>query len=136
MTPHSIPKLNAKELREFGLITGAIFAGLFGVLFPLIRSYAIPLWPWILAGILWIWALLAPATLAPVYHIWMRIGLVLGWINTRIILGVVFYVLIMPMGLIMRWLSQDPMRRQFTPNVDSYRIASTHRNRESMEKPY
>lgn len=136
MTHNQIPKLDKKGLREFGLVTGAIIAVLFGLLVPWLRGHSLLIWPWIVAGILWVWALLAPTTLNPVYQIWMRIGLALGWVNTRIILGVVFYALMMPMGLIMRLLKQDPMRRGFEVNLDSYRIVSTNRTRKSMEKPF
>ena len=133
---HEIAKLNKKELRDFGLLTGAIFAVLFGLLFPWIRGHSLPSWPWIIALILGFLAVLAPITLQPVYQIWMRIGLVLGWINTRIILGIVFYGLIMPMGAIMRLLNRDTMARKFDVNLPSYRLRSQRKTRLSMEKPY
>jgi hypothetical protein len=52
-----------KELRSFGLVLGAMFAALFGVL-PLLRHRASPSWPWILASLLWILALICPAALS------------------------------------------------------------------------
>lgn len=133
---HKIPKLDKKGLREFGLTGGAILAVVFGLLLPLLRGHALPVWPWAAAGIFWVWALLAPATLNPVYQVWMRIGLALGWVETRIILGAVFYGLILPMGLIMRLLNRDSMARRFEPSLNTYRIPSTSRTRESMEKPF
>ena len=133
----SIPKLDKKGLRQFGAIAGAIFAVLFGLVIPWMRSHALPIWPWFVAGVLWVWALVAPMTLDPVYKIWMRFGLVLGAINTRILLGIVFYVLVMPMGLIMRFvLKTDPMARKCDFNIKSYRVRSKTRSRESMEKPF
>lgn len=133
---HSITKLNKKELRDFGLLTGAIVAALFGLLLPWIRGHFLPPWPWIIAVILWFLAVLAPATLKPVYQVWMRIGLGLGWVNTRIILGLVFYGLIMPMGAIMRLLNRDPMAREFEADLQTYRLPSQPRTRASMEKPF
>ena len=56
-------KTDNKTLREFGLITGSILVGLFGLLLPWIFEHNFPKWPWIIAGILWVWALLLPATL-------------------------------------------------------------------------
>lgn len=133
---HSIPKLDKKGLRDFGLIFGAIVAVIFGLIFPWFKG-EYPLWPWIIAGIFWAWALIAPTTLNPVYQIWMRFGLILGWIETRIILGLVFYGLIMPMGLIMRLiLNRDPMHRSLDTTVKTYRVQSQKRLRESMEKPF
>ncbi len=131
-----IPKLNQKELRDFGLLTGKIVAVLFGLLLPLLRGHSLPSWPWIIAVVLWFLAVLAPRTLKPVYQVWMRIGLVLGWVNTRLILGIVFYGLLMPMAMIMRLLNRDPMARKLEVNLSTYRLPSQRKTRESMEKPF
>jgi hypothetical protein len=54
-------------------------------------------------------ALTAPGALASVYRWWMRFAEVLGWINTRIILVVIFYLVVTPLGLIMRILRRSPL---------------------------
>lgn len=132
-----IPQLDAKGLREFGLTTGAIIAGLFGLVLPLLFGHWPPhTWPWILGTVLIVWALIAPKTLNPVYKIWMKFGLIMGAINSKIILGVVFYVMMAPMGLIKRWFGSDPMQRELDPNLSTYRVASKQRPRESMERPF
>ena len=128
--------MNKQELRKFGLTTGAIVAVLFGLLLPWLFNYAWPLWPWILAAVLWVWALLLPATLEPVYHGWMKFGHVLGWINTRIILGLMFYTIFFVVGLIMKVIGNDPMSRKIDKSADSYRVASTPRNKEHLERPF
>ncbi|ERT06481.1 putative sxtJ [Lyngbya aestuarii BL J] len=134
---HDIPKLDKKGLREFGLTTGGIFAGLFGFVLPLVfRHWPPPVWPWILGSILAVWALIIPGTLDPIYHGWMRVGLVLSGINTRIILGMVFYVMMTPMALIKRIFGSDAMQRELNPNLSTYRVGSQVRNRESMERPF
>lgn len=127
---------NKKELREFGLITGAIAAMLFGLLLPWLFDRELPYWPWIVAGILWIWALLLPTTLLPVYRGWLAIGHVLGWINTRIILGIMFYFLFLPVGLIMRLLGKDPMARKLDKSLSTYRITRAHPKKNHVERPY
>lgn len=131
-----IPQLNKKELREFGLLTGTIVAVLFGLLLPWLRSHPVPLWAWIIAGVLWVLAALVPMVLQPVYQVWMRIGLVLGWVNTRIILGIIFFALIMPMGTIMRLFNQDPMARKFDANLKTYCQPTQEITIASMEKPF
>lgn len=133
---HQITELDKKGLREFGLIGGAIVAILFGLVLPITRHHSLSILPWLIAGILWIWALVAPATLNLVYQIWMRIGLVLGWIQTRVILGVVFYIIIVPMGLMKRLLNQDSRAPGFQSNLPTYRQSSRIRTQESMEKPF
>lgn len=137
MSNHDIPQLDAKGLREFGLTTGAIVAGLFGLVLPLLfRHWPPPTWPWIVGTVLIVWALVAPKTLNFVYKNWMRFGLIMGAINSKIILGAVFYVMMAPMGLIKRLFGSDPMQRQFDPNLSTYRVASKQRPRESMERPF
>ena len=132
-----IQRLDDKGLRKFGISTGAIIVVLFAVFFPwLLDAQRMPIWPWILAGLLWAPAILIPNSLAPVYAIWMKVGHVLGWINTRIILGVLFYVLVLPMGLMMRIFSNDPMARKSDPSASSYRVKSIDVPKDRLEKPY
>lgn len=132
-----IPQLDDRGLRKFGITTGVIVVVLFALLFPWVFDIeTMPLWPWIIAAALWLPALLWPRLLNPVYRVWMKIGMALGWVNSRIILGLVFYVLILPMGLIMRLFGKDPMRRQYDSASQSYRIPSQREPRERMEKPY
>ena len=133
----NIPTLDNKGLRKFGFTTGAIIVVLFALFFPwLLDIETMPLWPWILAGLLWLPALLIPAALRPVYTTWMKIGHGIGWVNTRIILGVLFYVLVLPMGLIMRLFGKDPMARKRDKSASSYRIKSVSEPKDRLEKPF
>jgi hypothetical protein len=61
-----------------------------------------------LAGVFLLCALLLPATFG---RFWMRLGGILGFINTRIILAVVYYLMFTPSALVMRILGRDPLRR-------------------------
>jgi hypothetical protein len=133
----NIPTLDKLGLRKFGLTTGAIIVVLFVFFFPWVFDMAaMPMWPWIVAGILWVPALLMPSLLRPVYATWMKIGHAIGWVNTRIILGVLFYVLVLPMGLIMRLFGKDPMAREMNKSISSYRIESVSEPKDRLEKPY
>lgn len=53
---------------------------------------------------------LFPRIWVPVLRVWLPLGHALGWVNTRIILGVVFFVMIVPMGWVLRRLGHDPLR--------------------------
>jgi uncharacterized membrane protein len=128
--------LNKQELRKFGLITGAIVALLFGALLPWLFGGAFPLWPWLLAGVLCVWALALPASLKPVYKGWMAFGQVMGWINTRLILGIMFYLVFLPVGLVMKVLGKDPMSRSFMAEQPSYRVRREQRDKHHVEKPF
>ena len=133
---HEIEDLDPKGLRDFALVTGGIVVFLFGILLPWLMENSFPLWPWILAAILAAWGLLHPSSLQPVYRAWMRFGLLLSRITTPLILGLVFYGLILPMGLIMRIAGRDPMARKVDRNVTSYRVASHKAPKENMERPF
>jgi Saxitoxin biosynthesis operon protein SxtJ len=115
-----------RQLRDFGLLVGGIF-GLIG-LWPLLwRQQSPRLWALTLFVVLVPPALVAPRVLAPAYRAWMKLAEVLAWVNTRILLGVVFYGVVTPIGLVMRLLGRDPMRRQFERDGESYRVACTPR---------
>ncbi len=133
---HSIPELDAKGLRHFGLVTGGILALLFGLLLPWVFGLGLPMWPWILGGVLAIWGVVAPGSLRPVYQGWMRFGLLLNKVTTPLVLGIVFLLLIVPTGLIMRWVARDPMARGLDSAAASYRVESRRPKRENMEKPF
>ncbi len=136
MDAHVIPELDRKGLRDFGLLTGAIVAGLFGLFFPWAFSASYPLWPWILFGILGGWALLLPDSLKPVYRGWMRFGLLLSRVTTPIIMGTVFFVVIAPVALILRIGRWDAMHRRLDPEVESYRVPSKETPKENLENPF
>ena len=128
--------MSPAELRRFGLATGAIFAGLFGLLLPWLFGRALPWWPWAIAAAFWLPALIAPILLRPVYRGWMIAGGALGWVNTRIILGVVFVVVVVPIGLVMRLFRKDPLARRFDRSLPSYRVPSVPRPRDHFERPF
>ena len=133
----NIPRLDKKGLRKFGLTTGVIIVVLFALFFPWVFDATnMPLWPWVLASLLWLPALFLPNVLRPVYTAWMKIGHWLGWVNTRIILAVLFYLMILPMGLIMRLFGKDPMARKHDKSATSYRIKSISEAKDRLEKPF
>ena len=132
-----IPELDKSGLRKFGITTGAIIVVLFAFFFPWVFVMkSMPLWPWIAAGILWVPALILPGMLRPVYAGWMRIGHAIGWVNTRIILAVLFYLLVLPMGLIMRLFAKDPMAKKLDKAIPSYRINCVSDPKDRLEKPF
>ena len=129
-------KLDKKQLRTFGLMTGGIVAGLFGLLFPWIFGAAYPYWPWVVAVVLAVWSLALPASLDPVYRRWMKLGEVLSRITTPVILGIVFYAVFTPVGLVMRLVRHDPMKRPLDTQLESYRTPSRKVPKENVERPY
>ena len=132
---HSIPELDRAGLRRFGLTTGAIVAMLFGLFFPWLLERAVPVWPWVLAGILIIWGLIAPSSLGPVYRIWMRFGLLLNKVTSPVIMSLVFFLVVTPMGLLRRMFGHS-MPKHHDATATSYRIISKKANPEDLERPF
>ena len=131
----AVAKPSASDLRTFGLVLGALFAAFFGV-WPLLRHRVSPHWPWIVAAGLWLFALIWPAALSYLYRGWTRLGLALGWVNTRVILTLLFAISIVPLGLVMRLCGRDRMARKLEPDRASYRVPSRQRAGKDMEHPY
>ncbi len=124
-----------KELRMFGLLIGGVFT-LIG-LWPLVFGSGGPqAWAVSIGLGLVILAAMVPRRLKCVYRIWMAIGHVLASINTRILLGVVFYGLLAPMGLIMRALGRDPLHLSFEPDRNTYRVLRSPRPGSHMTRQF
>lgn len=134
-TPHT--PATQKELRQFGLLFSAVLVALFGVLIPWILGHPFPSWPWAIAAILGAIALALPDALMPFYRIWMRFGLIAGYVNTRIIMFMLYYVVFAPLGILMTLVGRDALSRKIGDTArDSYRVASSARDRDHFERPY
>ncbi len=93
-------KSGKKELRTFGLTIGAVLA-LIGA-FLLWKHREGELVPFILSGVFVLSGLIFPVILKPFQKVWMGLAVILGWIMTRVILILVFYVIFVPIGVISR----------------------------------
>jgi hypothetical protein len=126
----------AKE-RSFGLAVGAVF-GLFGAWW-LFRGKFVAAAPYVLgAGIaLILLGATAPRLLATPFRLWMGLAEGLSFVMTRVILSIVFFCVVTPIGLVRRLLGADPLRRR-AGRGESYWEAYPARQRETRhyEKMY
>lgn len=136
MTEGTAESVSRRQLRDFGLIVGGLCAAIFGLALPLLKHRAMPLWPWIIAILLVVPALMFPSVLRGPHFLWTKFGLVLGWINQRIVLTIIFYIIVLPTGLVIRALGRDPMARGFEPDRESYRVPSRKAPARSMDRPF
>ncbi len=133
------PPITAKTLREFGLLMAGMIAGIFGVLLPLLKKRAIPLTPWAIALVFAILALARPTMLSLVYRGWMRFGALLGAVNSRIILTIMFWGFITPLALLCRAVGRDILHlKDNGPEATTYRVAigTSSDPKRGMERPF
>ena len=113
-------KINKKILREFGLLIGIGIPLMFGFIMPFITGHP-PRTSFIYIGISsLLLSILAPKSLIYPFKIWMKLGLILGWINSRLILGFIFISILLPISFIMKMIGYDPLRIK-KRNLYSYR---------------
>ncbi len=111
-------KSGMRELREFGVVIGAILIVFADV--AMLRGKAFG--PYVL-GIGLVFALLGlmlPAVLKPLQKVWMGLGLVLGFFVSRIILSIIFFGVITPIGLLMKLSGKDILDERIDKSKPSY----------------
>lgn len=109
---HLDPKRAASrsELRNFGLLVGGAFLILGGLTYWRHRPAAVFGTLSVLGAALVLGGAVAPATLARVYTAWMRLAELLSRVTTPIFMGVVYFVVLSPIGLLMRLFGRNPLR--------------------------
>ncbi len=100
-----------KERRDIRIVF-LIFSAIFGVFawrhYPSILSYVL------MGVVIFILPVIAfsPITLRPVFKLWLKVAHAVGWFNTQVLLSIVFILIFIPTGLVMRLFRKDPMQRK------------------------
>ena len=129
-------KSEKSDLRKFGITIGLILLIIAGFLFWKEKeSYQIFL---TVGTILFVLVILVPAVLKPIYWIWMIFATILGWIMTRVILSLLFYIIIVPIGLILRAFGKQFLELRWDKSKGSYWNYRTneHLQNENYEKQF
>ena len=102
--------ISKKQLREFGLLIGFGFPLLIGWLIPALMGHEFRAWTlWVgFTGLLF--GINSPRLLYYPYKFWIKLGLTLGWVNSRIILGLVYMIVLLPIAFVIRLIGYDPLR--------------------------
>ena len=111
-------KNNLPSEKNFGLTFACVFI-IIG-LWPLFASEPIRLWSFIVSIILVIISFTFPKILRPFNKWWFKFGLLLRSVVSRIVIPLVFYLVVTPMGLLMRLLGKDFLGKKFKPDSSSY----------------
>lgn len=103
--------------RAFGLMFAIVFTIIAAVgffVFAVILAWAV-----VTAALFLVIALVLPSVLLPLNRLWAAFAARLGRVNNFVLLGIFFYVFVLPAGLVMR-LFTDPMQRKIDPAAESY----------------
>ncbi len=106
--------------RSFGIVFAVVFTII--TLWPVLSGGMPHWWALVVAVVCGTLALVRPALLAPFNRLWTRFGLLLNKITSPLIMGLLFYGVITPFGLVMRLAGKDPLRLRFDPSAESYWI--------------
>ena len=115
-----LSRANRQEYRKFGLTIGIVFCVIATVLFWKTKASA----PYVAGiGIAFIlFGLIIPTTLKYVYWVWMSFAVIMGFIMSRVILTIIFFLLFAPVGLMTRLLGKDLLKEKWDKDTQSYWI--------------
>lgn len=108
------------QTRKFGFLLAGVAAIVFAIFYWRTAEWTL----WLAAvglGVLLV-AVFFPRALKQVYTGWMALAIVLGFVSTHIILTIVYYLVITPIGLIMRVFAKDPLNRKINRSAGTYWI--------------
>ena len=104
--------------KSFGIVFSTVF--LVFALYPLTNSEDIRLWAIIISAIFLLLAFVTPQVLALPNKLWFKFGLLIGSIVAPIVMAFVYFVTVLPTGLIMRFLGKDLLKQKLDKNAKSY----------------
>ena len=108
--------------RSFGIVFSIVF--LLIAIYPLINSEELRVWSLIIAIIFLVLGLINSKILTPLNKLWFKFGILLGRIVSPVIMGIIFFLVVTPTGLIMRIIGKDLLYLKFNKNK-SYWIEKT-----------
>ena len=111
-------KTHHRSERTFGLVWGAVFLAL-GI-YPWWAGAGLRVWALVVAAALFGVAFMRPEILAPLSRAWIKLGEVLHRIVSPVVLGMMYAVIVVPVGLGMRLMGRDVLQVRKRPCVDSY----------------
>lgn len=111
-------KSNKRDIRKFAITVGLVLLLISGFLFWKERASFQPI---LISGIILLAGGVAfPTIFKPIYWVWMAFAAILGWVMTRVILSVVFFLVLTPIGLIARLLGKQFLELKSDSSQDTY----------------
>ncbi len=131
----NLTKINDKELKAFGLLMTWAFPLFIGVIAPWILGKGLQWWTLWVSLVFFSLSFIAPKLIYFPYKAWMFIGGIIGFINTRIILGFTFYLLIFPIGIVLRAFKKLQFKKQ-NKSCSNYVKRTEKIAKETLENPF
>ena len=119
--------ISKKRLRDFGMLIGFGFPIFIGWLFPVLAGHGFRSWTLCVGVPALILGFISPRLLHDPYKIWISLGHALGWINSKIILGLIFIFILQPIAFVMFLTGHDPLRTK-------RKVKETYREKRKNEK--
>ena len=118
-------KIKLPSNRNFGIVFSIVF--LIVSLWPLLSQNDIRIWSLIISGIFFVLGIINSKLLLPLNNIWFKFGLLLGNFIAPIVMGIIYFMVVTPIGLIMRLLGKDLLNLKKS-NKETYWIEKDNSN--------
>jgi hypothetical protein len=109
-----------QDYRNFGWVVGGVFTALGALAWYRDASWGT--WVLGLGAALVVLGTIVPKLLEPLYLAWMSMAVLMGFVMTRVILTLFFFLALLPVGLIMRLIGRDALHRKIDRNAETYWI--------------
>ena len=126
-------KIKISSNRNFGLVFFVVF--LIVALWPLKNEEDIRLWSLVISIIFFILGVINSKLLTPLNKLWFKFGILLGSIVSPIIMGIVYFAVVTPTGVLMRLLGKDLLRMSKVKNTSTYWM-KLNKKQTSMKKQF
>ena len=132
VTSHTEIELGSEK--SFGIVFAVVFTVI--ALWPLLHGNGVRFWALVVAAVFLAVAFLRPQVLRPLNRLWFKFGMLLSMIISPIVMGIIFFVTVTPIGLIRRIKNPDPLNQNFDPEAESYWITRDASSMTSMRKQF
>jgi len=131
----SFRKVSASSSRRFGVTVGLILV--FLAAWPAIRHHQpVRLWLGAIGLVLFLLGLAIPRVLDPLNSLWFKLGLGLARVTNPIVMGIMFFGGMVPLGWLMRWLGHDLLRLRRATEAETYWIVRDSASASSLTKQF
>jgi hypothetical protein len=124
--------MKTSELRQFGLVLAVVIAVLWWLFSPEWSTT----WLFASMSVITVSALLVPRTMAPFHWLLSKLGHAISRVVTPLLLALLYFLIITPLGIMLRLWGHDPLRRSLDHDAESYRQPSPRIKDHDFDRPF